>query len=193
MSGPVGDGDAGAGSAGGVPDVVRRLRLALPERWFADDAPVLDSLLGGWAAAWSGVWAQLGAVRRDMRLATAGGAVLDAAALDFFGARVRRGVGEGDAPFRARLLAAMARPRVTRAALAGAVAEAGGTARVFEPLHPRDTGAWGVAGYGVAGRWGCVSMPGQVLLDVDGGDPDAVRAAVLDALPAGVVAWVRVG
>lgn len=190
MSGPAG-GPGASDPTGTVGDMASRIRLALPGRWFADDAPVLGGLLAGWGAAWAGAWAQVQAVRRETRLATATGAVLDGAATDFFGLRVRRAAGEDDEAFRVRLLAAMRRPRVTRAALAEALGAVGAGVRVFEPLHPRDTGAWGVAGYGVAGRWGCLHMPAQVLLDLDAPDPEAARAAALDALPAGVVAWVR--
>lgn len=189
--GPVGDPGA-AGAAGSAGDMVRRMRLALPLRWFPDDAPVLDALLAGWASAWSQWHAMLALVRRQSRLGTATGAMLDATSADLFGPRVPRR-GDGDEAFRARIRAAMARPRVTRAAVAAAAAEAGAEdVRLFEPMRPADTGAWGVMGYGVAGGWGSLAMPGQLLLRCRADDPAAVRAGVLDALPAGVTAWLHV-
>ena len=190
-SGPVGDGGA-AEAVGGVPDMVRRLRLALPLRWFPDDAPVLDALLTGWGSAWAQWHAMLALVRRQSRLGTATGAMLDAVSQDLFGARVPRR-GEGDAAFRTRIGDAIARPRVTRAAVATAAATAGAEdVQLFEPMRPADTGAWGMMGYGVSGGWGSLAMPGQLLLRCRADDPEAVRLAVLDALPAGVTAWMHV-
>ena len=190
MSGP-GGAPGGGDATGGVPDMVRRLRLALPLRWFDDNAPVLDALLAGWGTSWAGLHAMLGLVRRQARLGTATGTMLDTVAGDLFGGRVMRR-GEGDEEYRARIGAAMVRPRVTRAALVTAALNAGAdSVRVFEPSLVRDAGAWGMMGYGVAGGWGSLRMPGQVLLRVVAADPGVVRAAVVDVLPAGVTAWVH--
>ena len=190
MSGP--GGGPGAGDPiGGVPDMVRRMRLALPLRWFGDDAPVLDGLLAGWGTAWAGLHAMLALVRRQARLGTATGMMLDTVAGDLFGGRVMRR-GMADQEYRERIRAAMARGRMTRAALVAAVLNAGAEdVRVFEPSRPADTGVWGAMGYGVAGGWGSLAMPGQLLLRVTAANPGAVRAAVLDALPAGVTAWMH--
>ena len=198
-SGPVG-GPGAPDATGGVPDMVRRLRLALPLRWFPDEAPVLDALLTGWGSAWAQWHAMLQRVRRQSRLGTATGTMLDAVSQDLFGGRVPR-QGEGDEAFRTRITDAIARPRVTRAAVAGAAGAAGADdVQLFEPMRPADTGAWGgsgsgasgAMGYGVSGGWGSLAMPAQVLLRCRADDAEAVRLAVLDALPAGVAAWMHV-
>ena len=73
-------------------DLVARLRRVLPERWFPDEAPVLDAVLTGLADTWSRLHDLLDAVRAQTRLATVGGCWLDMAGGDFFGARLfRRG------------------------------------------------------------------------------------------------------
>ena len=178
-------------------DFVARLRLTLPVGWFGDEAPLLDGVLGGLAAAWAGLFTLLGDVRRQARLATVGGRFLDLACSDFFARRLGRRAGEGDEALRGRLLRAMRRERGTRAAVIAAAAEAGYSARVFEPARPADTGAYATAGglaWGVAGGWGSLAMPLECLVVVTAVAPvEAVGPAIAEALPAGGVAWVRVG
>ena len=176
------------------PDFVARLRLALPVRWFADDAPVLDGVLSGLGAGWSALFGLLDAVRLLSRLRSVTGLYLDLAGTDYFGARLLRRVGEGDDPYRSRIVAALRRGRATRAAVIEGAAAAGGAVLVFEPAQPRDTGVYGGPGlgWGVAGGWGSLSMPFEALVTVvtDAGVAD-VRAALAEALPAGGAAWVR--
>lgn len=196
---------------GDAEDMRARLRLALPDRWFADPAepaanreavpaargaPVLDGLLFGLGTAWAGLYALLGAVRRQSRRLTATGGFLDLSAQDLFGGRLPRRPSETDDAFRARIGRALNRDRGTRAALLDAAAEAGaGTVQVFEPAQLRDTGAYGGPGlaWGVAGGWGSLAMPLECLVTVERGvaTDAAVRAALADALPAGGGAWVR--
>ena len=176
-------------------DMRRRLRLALPDRWFADTAPVLDGLLTGLGSAWSGLHGLLAVVRRQARLLTATGGFLDLVAQDLFGGRLARRSGEDDAAYRARVRRALVRGRATRAALIAAVQEAGGDARVFEPARPLDTGVYGGPGlaWGAAGGWGSMTMPLECLVVVrrGGADDAAVLAAVSDALPVGGAGGVR--
>ncbi len=179
-------------------DMRERLRLTLPDRWFADAPPIMDGVLAGLGSLWAGLHTLLGVVRLQSRLATTTGRFLDLASKDFFAGRVTRHTGETDGPFRLRLQRAMRRERGTRAALEAAAAEAGFTVRIFEPARLLDTGAYCVASglaWGVAGGWGSVSMPLECLVTAErgrGAEDDALRAGLADALPAGGAAWLRI-
>ena len=173
-----------------------RLRLTLPEGWFADDAPLLAGLFAGLGAAWAGLYSLLAQVRVQSRLATVTEGFLDLASVDFFGGRLSRRAGEVDAALRGRLLAAMRRERGTRQGVIDAAAAAGYSAVVFEPARPLDTGAYGVAAglaWGVAGGWGSLTMPLESFVTVRAvAAVDDPGSAIAEALPAGGVAWVRV-
>jgi len=181
---------------GDAEDMRARLRLALPDRWFGDAAPVLDGLLTGLGAAWAGLYGLLGVVRRQSRRLTATGGFLDLSAQDLFGGRLPRRSGEADDVYRDRIGRALVRHRATRAAVLHAAAEAGaGAVRVFEPAQTQDTGVYGGPGlaWGAAGGWGSLAMPLECLVVVQRGaasDAD-VQAALTEALPAGAAAWVR--
>jgi len=147
-------------------DMVRRMRAVLPARWFADSAPVLDALLSGIGAVWAATHEQLAFVRAQTRIATASGSFLDMVAADFFGTRLRRGLGQDDASLRRVIRLELLRERGTRAAVEGVLRDlTGRTPAVFEPMRPADTRAWGIAsGWGVAGGWGSLGMPFQCLV-----------------------------
>ena len=79
-----------------------------------------------------------------MRIKTAYGPGLDVVSNDYFGTSLPRLPNESDASFRARILAALLQPRVTRAAIANAIQQLTGIApRMIEPWNPMDTAAWG--------------------------------------------------
>ena len=175
-------------------DFVGRLRLALPGRWFADTAPVLDGLLSGLAAGWEALFGLLDQVRLLSRLRTVTEAYLDLAGQDYFGSRLLRRVGEGDKAYRPRIVAALHRSRATRAAVVDAALAAGAVVRVFEPAQPGDTGVYGgpLLGWSVAGGWGSLAMPLECLVTIVANDAVAdVAAAIAEALPAGGAAWIR--
>ena len=153
-------------TTGAPADMLGRLKAVLPTRWFADETPVLDAVLSGFAASASALYAFLAGVRLQARVATASGAFLDMIAADFFGTRLQRRFGQGDNPWRTRILAEMRRDRATRAALVSVLTDVTGRApAVFEPARPADTGAWNqVNGYGVAGGWGSLLLPYQVFV-----------------------------
>lgn len=160
-------------ATGDQADIVSRLRAVLPARWFPDAAPgaasntpVLDAVLGGIASVWAQVFSALRYAALQARIATATDIFLDMIGVDFFGTTMTRQPSESDTHYRARLLAAMLRPRGTRAALVQALVNlTGRTPVIFEPARPPDTGAWGVAsGWGVAGGWGSLAMPFQCLV-----------------------------
>lgn len=80
-------------------DILARLRIVLPARWFPDSAPVLDALLNGLAFGWSWVYQQFQDVKAQTRIATATDIWLDIIALDFFGDRLIRRAAQSDAAF----------------------------------------------------------------------------------------------
>ncbi len=149
---------------GDIGDFVGRLKAVLPARWFGDTTPVLDGLLSGLAAAWSGLYGLLQGVAAQARIATASGIFLDMASADYFGGALPRAAGESDAAFSLRIYANLLAPRATRASVVAALTNLTGRAPViFEPLNAADTGGYnsGWLGYGVAGGYGCAALPFQ--------------------------------
>jgi hypothetical protein len=67
---------------GDTNDMLARLKMVLPARWFADATPILDAVLTGLANAWSQLYGLLATVKLQTRLATASGVFLDIAAKD---------------------------------------------------------------------------------------------------------------
>lgn len=145
-----------------------RLKAALPTGWFADETPVLDGILSGLSQAWSWVYGFLQYVRSQTRILTATDSWLDIIALDFFGARVARAVGQSDSAFRARIIRELQREKGTRAALMTTLSDLTGRSPViFEPMRPADTGAYGQSAslaYGVCGGWGSIELPFQTFV-----------------------------
>ena len=60
---------------GDASDMQRRLKLALPLRWFPDSAPILEALLSGLASVWAGLYSTLNFVQLQTRIATATGLI----------------------------------------------------------------------------------------------------------------------
>lgn len=153
-------------------DILGRLRAVLPLRWFPDRAPVLDALLRGLASGWSSVNQQLQYVRAQTRIATATDIWLDIIAQDYFGSRLRRRAGQGDAAFRAAIHREVFRERGTRAAIVSVLQDlTGRQPQIFEPAQPSDTGGYaslagggGGIGYGCAGGWGSLTLPFQCFI-----------------------------
>ncbi len=139
----------------------------LPARWFADDTPVLDALLTGFARAWVGLFDLLDFVRAQGRIATASGIFLDIAANDYFGTMLPRRVSEADIAYAARIQKNLLRPRTTRASVVQILTDLTGRApKIFEPRNPADTGAYGTyLGYGLMGGYGSMNMPFQFLVN----------------------------
>jgi hypothetical protein len=148
---------------GDTSDMLTRLKLVLPGRWFGDVTPVLDGLLSGLASAWSGLYSLLATVKAQTRIATAGGVFLDIAAGDYFGPALPRRAGEADSAYSARIRANLLTPRATRAGLIAAVTNLTGRApEVFEPLNPADTGGYNMfLGYNTLGGYGTETLPFQ--------------------------------
>ena len=153
---------------GDIHNMVHRLKSTLPTRWFPDQTPVLDALLSGLANAWAAMYSLLSYTKLQTRVASVSGNLLDGASADFFGSRLARLANEPDALFRARVQNALTREHATRRALQAALTTLTGfKPRIFEPARVTDTGAYGfpVMGYGVAGAWGNLNLPFQVLVD----------------------------
>jgi hypothetical protein len=188
--------------AADLADMVQRLKSALPTRWFADATPVLDGVLNGLAA--TAVWLHdmLDVVRRQARVATASGAMLDMICVDFFGSRIRRGSGQNDAALRAVIQRELLRGRATRVALVNVLTDMTGRAPdIFEPLRPAGVGGYGgVLGYGVAGRWASLAMPLQCLVvayrPVDAAylplEDAEIQGAIAGVMPVTGIAWTRI-
>jgi hypothetical protein len=154
-------------ATGDTSDFVRRLRAALPNRWFPDDAPVLVGLLTGFAAIWSSLYDLLQYVVLNSRIATARGVFLDIVATDFFAGRITRKLSEPDGHFRTRILLEILRPRATRASVDQALFDLTGQhPLIFEPSLASDTGGYNVGGvgYNVGGGYGSLQLPFQAFI-----------------------------
>lgn len=186
---------------GDQPDMLARIKSALPLRWFPDNTPVLDSLLSGPAATAAWVYSLLTTVKQQTRLGTASGAFLDLAANDFFGGRIVRTSTQSDATFRVIILRELFRPRTTRPSLVqGLIDLTGRSPDIFESTRPLDTGSWnGRVAYGVAGRWGCLGLPNQIFVTAYratagtsiASDAD-IFGTVAGLLPVASIAWTRI-
>lgn len=147
-------------------DMLGRLKLVLPARWFADTSPILDALLSGIATTWSGLYSLLSYVKSQCRITTATGVFLDIASSDYFGAALPRRTGEVDSAYSSRIRDNLLATRATRAALIQALKNLTGRVPViFEPLNATDTGGYNInLGYNTVGRYGSMNLPYQFLL-----------------------------
>ena len=182
-------------------DMLMRLKLVLPLRWFPDSTPVLDAILSGFAATAAWAFDVLQYVKLQTRLATASAEFLDIAARDYFGERLKRRPDQSDMAFRAYILRELYRSRATRPAMLEQLVEiTGRTPDIFEVARPADTGSWGeFSGYGIRGRYGSLTMPNQVLITVfrssapEHSLPDAeIFLAVAHMLPIATIGWTRI-
>lgn len=150
-------------------DFQSRLKAVLPLRWFADETPVLDSVLGGLGAAWAWLYSLLQYVKAQTRIGTATDVWLDVIAVDYFANSLSRMAGESDNSLRARIENELLRERATRSAVDLALTQLTGRApTIFEPARPTDTGGYGSlsgngggVGYNSCGGWGSLSLPFQ--------------------------------
>lgn len=143
-------------------DIAARLRSFLPP-WFADESPVLASLLLGLATALAFVYGFIVYATLQTRIRTATGGWLDLISQDFFGTELPRKGGQSDTSYRAQIIANLFRERATRAGMVRVLTDLTGVAPlIFEPRRPRDTGAYGgPLGYGRAGGYGSLLLPFQ--------------------------------
>lgn len=132
-------------ATGDKADIKARILAILPPWFLPGSSPNASAVLSGSASALAAVYSLIQFVRTQTRLLTATGYFLDLAAFDYFGQGFQRRPGpEADANYRARILAEIFRPRVTRPALVTAVTQfVGVPPTIFEPWRPADTGALG--------------------------------------------------
>lgn len=190
--------DAGVGLNS---NIVQRLQKWLPPGWFPTGMGTrIFATLFGFSADLTSVWAQIIYTKLQTRIKTATDGFLDLISWDFFGPELPRNTSEIDSAFRARILANLLRPRVTRQGMITTLTLLTGEApRVFEPKRPMDTGGWGgnpFGGYGVAGGYSNPAIqPFQAMITAPRGNnvPDAdIYAAVDEAKPIATVMWVAI-
>jgi hypothetical protein len=152
-------------------DIIYRFRSVLPRGWFADDTPILDSLISALSASWTQLYSLLVYARNQSRIATATDFWLDVVADDYFGASVSRLPAESDSSFRSRILDDMIRERATRSAVSQVIFDLTAVwPFIFEPARCADTGSYslivgdsassgGGMAYGLAGGWGSLELP----------------------------------
>lgn len=155
-------------SVGDITDVQSRLRQLIPANWFpAGQTPIYDALLTGIASALSFIYGVFAYVRLQARIATATDGFLDLIAQDYFGAGLRRGLGETDNSYRARIQAGIFRERGTRKAVTSILTQLTDRAPViFEAFRAADTGAYRTTAlfYGATGGYGSTQLPLQAFI-----------------------------
>lgn len=160
-------------AAGDQNDLLARIKATLPS-WYPTSSPILDALLSGFANVAAYVYGLIAYAKLQTRIATATDGWLDLIAFDFFGRRMPRG-NRTDALYRSAILSELFRTRATRQSYIDVLTGLTGRAPIiFEPARPMDTGAYapGPSGdgkgyglaYGVAGGYGSLLMPYQVLV-----------------------------
>lgn len=150
---------------GDVTDFLARLRGQIPQNWFPQPAPVLDSLLTGVSANLSAEYTLANFAFGEMRVATQTNGFLDLTGFDFFGTRFARLPNQQDGQFSAAIRKEVTRSRNTRAAIIQALYDlTGQTATIVEFFNGGDCGAistpggtTGYIGLNVAGCWGSVA------------------------------------
>lgn len=154
-------------ATGDINDITARIKALLPNSWFRDSTPVLNTVLAGIGWALSMVYGLTTYAKLQTRIATATDGFLDLISFDFFGIGLQRNPIEGDSAFRARIQAQMFLEKATRHGLIRTLQLlTGRTPWVFEPARPADTGAYctNTMGYGVAGGYGSLRVPFQAFV-----------------------------
>lgn len=148
-------------------DIQARLQLALPKQWFQGDGPVIGSILGALATAWSWLYSLYAYIKLQSRILTASDGWLDVIAGDFFGSAIMRKAGQTDTSFRATIIINLFRERATRNAIILVLTQLTGRVPIIiEPQRPADTGAYSApnSGYGSAGVYGSMLLPYQAFV-----------------------------
>lgn len=183
-----------------VQDFANRVRALLPNGWFPDNAPVLNSVLQGHGYAAYTCQTQANYTKNQTRLATATDYFLDLAAQDFYGNNLPRAAGESDPSYRSRITATLLRPKATRQSMVDSLTRlTGQTPVVFEPMRILDTGAYNnvrTLAYNTAGGYGSSSTPFQCFINVVipsvGMSFNDVYSVVNDVKICGTLCWVGI-
>ena len=156
-------------ATGDQSDFTARVKALLPNGWFRDATPVLDSVLAGISSAFASVYTLITYARLQTRISTATDGFLDLISLDFFGTTLPRKSQEPDTAFLKRILAQLFLEKGTRRGMIRMLELLTGyTPKVFEPWRPADTGAYdvGTLAYDVAGGYGSTDLPFQCFITV---------------------------
>jgi len=165
-------------------DILNRVKMLIPHRWFAWGAPLRDAILGGLSDSMAWCYSWIIYTKQQSRIATSTGPFLDLISYDFLGRHLFR-KGQTDDQYRARILAVILQERVTRAGMVKAINWlTGGNPKIFEPWNTNDAGAWtgpgpstytfkapnfawsNTAGSPGVGGWGSTDLPEQAFMTV---------------------------
>lgn len=150
-------------------DIIARVKLVLPRRWFSFVAPIRDAVLGGLADSTAWCYSLIVYAQLQTRLATATGPWLDIWSMDFLYRFLPR-KGMTDDAFRAVIQATILQERVTRSGMTSMITRlTGAPPSLIEPWNTGDCGAYGVGaiGYGRVGYWGSINLPNQFFMKVN--------------------------
>lgn len=156
-------------ATGDPQNMLARLKGLLPARWFSQDAPLLDALLGGLADGLAWCHSLYLYAKAQTRIDTATEFNLDLIAWDFLGKRLRRKKDQPDDSFRWWIKREIFRPRANRPGMSQALEDLTGVKPIiFEPWNPNDCGVWGgnTMGWSAAGRYGSLEHPYECWIDV---------------------------
>lgn len=127
---------------GDVPNMLARLRGALPTAWFpttASESPLTTYVLTGFAQAASLIYQQAAYAQLQTRIGTSTDGWLDLTSVDYFGSRLPRRNTEADAQYRGRIQRELLRERATRNALIQVLHDTTGNyPTIFENRRPLD-------------------------------------------------------
>jgi hypothetical protein len=154
-------------TTGDIANFETRFAGLLPPSWFDEPTPVKDAVVAGFAGPLSWDYSLYVYTLLQARIKTATGVWLDRIAYDFCGTRLPRRAGESDTLYRARIIAEILRPRVTRAGISQALSDlTGKTPVIIEFWNTGDVGAWdiGNVGFDVAGMWGDTTYNNQIFV-----------------------------
>ncbi len=136
-------------ATGDTQDILYRLRGFLPARWWSTPAPIRDAVLGGIADSLAWGYSLVAYAKKQTRIATATGPILDVAAYDFLGLAVTpRKANETDFAFQLRTRADCVRERVSRPGVSRALEDLTGSVPTIQaPWNPDDTCTWNTPAY----------------------------------------------
>ena len=162
-------------------DILTRVKMLIPFRWFSWVAPIRDAILGGLSDSMAWCYSWIVYAKTQSRIATSTGPFLDLISYDFLGRHLPRGA-MTDAQFRSRILATILQERVTRKGMTNAInLLTGGNPWIFEPWNTNDAGAWsgppaafrapnfawnGTTGLPGIGGWGSTDLPAEYFMVV---------------------------
>jgi hypothetical protein len=167
-------------------DILRRVKLTIPNRWFAFVAPLRDAVLGGISDGAAFCFNLIVYAASQARISTSTGPFLDLISFDFLGPNLPRN-GLSDHAFVAKIKATILQERVTRQGMINAItALTGNPPVIFEPWNTNDAGGYsgsiGVVGsnptnqlcitsllLGMGGVGGTISLVGNIAYGKAGG------------------------